>query len=242
MSLIHLVEDDDICAEAVAKALRDSGHDVRVFGAPHALFYEIQKLPPRCVIVDWMLPEMSGFDVVKRLRQLLGSRVGIMMLTAIDSEDKVVDALGAGADDYMVKPVTDAILAVRVAALLRRLVPEQVAKAKTVEIGAYVLDMSTRTVRVAGVPVELAPREFDLAWTLFSQPSRLFTKQELLASIWGRHTECGSHTIAQHVYALRKKLALTEHGFSLLSVYGTGYRLERAGMALDVAETATATH
>jgi len=242
MSLIHVVEDDDICAEAVARALSGSGHDVRVFGAPHALFYAIQKMPPRCVIVDWMLPEMTGFDVVKRLRQLLGSRVGIMMLTAVDAEDKVVEALEAGADDYMVKPVTDAILAVRVAALLRRLVPEQVAKARRIEIGEYALDMSTRSVRVGGMPVELAPREFDLAWTLFSQPSRLFTKQELLASIWGKHTEYGTHTIAQHVYALRKKLALNEHGFSLLSVYGTGYRLERVGNTFGMKDAATATH
>lgn len=242
MASIYVLEDDDLYAGALGEALRRRGHDVRTFGTPHALFYELNKLPPRCLIVDWLLPEMNGFEVVKRVRQLLGSRVGIVMLTAVDAEDKVVDALNAGADDYVVKPATEAILAVRIDALLRRLVPAQVAHAKHLELGPYRLDLATRAVSVEGESVELAPREFDLAWTLFSQPSRLFTKQELLASIWGRQTEYGCHTIAQHVYALRKKLSLAAHGLSLLSVYGTGYRLECTRGAVVTSPAATMRH
>jgi DNA-binding response OmpR family regulator len=228
MALIHILEDDDACACALSELLSRQGHEVERFSTPHGFFYQLSKFPPRCAIVDWMLPEMSGFEVVKRTRQQVGGRVGIIMLTALDAEAKALAALAAGADDYLVKPTTDALLAARIEALLRRLVPAQVAMAKQIELGPYVLDLCTRKASIDGCDAQLAPREFDLAWTLFAQPSRLFTKDELLASIWGKHTEFGDHTIAQHVYALRKKLALVDHGFRLLSVYATGYRLEWA--------------
>jgi DNA-binding response OmpR family regulator len=103
---------------------------------------------------------------------------------------------------------------------------ENTTNAKRIEIGPYVLDYTQQQVLVDGIAVELTPREFDLAWTLFCSPARLFTKQELLAAIWGKNSEFGYHTIAQHVYSVRKKLALVEHGFKLLAVYASGYRLE----------------
>ena len=106
------------------------------------------------------------------------------------------------------------------------LVPMRVAMEKRIVRGPYTLDLGSRTATVDGCDAGLAPREFDLAWTLFSQPSRLFTKSELLALIWGKQTEFGAHTISQHVYALRKKLKFDKHGFKLQSVYATGYRLE----------------
>lgn len=226
MALIHLLEDDEIFAQSVQGVLQRRNHEVQYFTTPHAFFYQLTKQQPRCAIIDWMLPEMIGVDVVRRLRQQMGRNVGVIMLTAIDAEQNVVEALGAGADDYIVKPGTSAVLSARVDALLRRLGEETATTAKRIEIGPYVLDFTQQSVRVTGEPVELTPREFDLAWTLFCSPSRLFTKQELLAAIWGRNSEFGYHTIAQHVYSVRKKLALAEHGFKLLAVYASGYRLE----------------
>lgn len=226
MAQIYILDDDDAFATSVGEALTRCGHVVQCFGAPHEFFYRVSRMPPRIAIVDWMLPEMSGYEVVRRLRHSIGARIGVIMLTALDSEDKAVDVLGAGADDYLVKPITDALLTVRVEALLRRLMPAELTHAKRLAVGPYLLDLPTRSITVSGEAVEIAPREFDLAWTFFSHPSRLFTKEELLAAIWGKQTALGCHTIAQHVYALRKKLALAEHGFRLLSVYATGYRLE----------------
>jgi DNA-binding response OmpR family regulator len=226
MALIHLLEDDDIFAGSVQAVLARAGHDVHCFVTPHAFFYQLGKMPPRCAIVDWMLPEMIGVDVIRRLRQQVGRGVGVIMLTAIDAEKNVVEALEAGADDYLVKPGTNAVLTARVDALLRRLASDLATTAKRFTVGPYTLDFALQTVTLNGSRVELAPREFDLTWTLFSSPSRLFTKQELLASIWGRSGEVGHHTIAQHIYAVRKKLCLAEHGFKLLAVYATGYRLE----------------
>jgi DNA-binding response OmpR family regulator len=226
MTQIHILEDDEACADALAELLTRQGHEPKCFSAPHEFFYQLTKLPPRCAIIDWMLPEMSGLEVVKRTRQLVGGQMGIILLTALDDEDKAIAALGAGADDYIVKPATDVLLAIRLNALLRRLVPAQTAMAKRIELGPYVLEQSTLCATIDGHDAGLAPREFDLAWTLFAQPSRLFTKDELIGLVWGRQNDFDQHTIAQHVCSLRKKLALVAHGFKLQSVYGTGYRLD----------------
>jgi DNA-binding response OmpR family regulator len=226
MALIHLLEDDEIFAQSVQGALQRRNHEVLCFGTPHAFFYQLSKQAPRCAIIDWMLPEMIGVDVVRRLRQQMGRNVGVIMLTAIDAEQNVVEALNAGADDYIVKPGTGAVLGARLDALLRRLGDETSTTTKHMSAGPYTLDFALRTVQMEGERVDLTPREFDLAWTLFCSPSRLFTKQELLAAIWGKNSEFGYHTIAQHVYSVRKKLALAEHGFKLLAVYASGYRLE----------------
>jgi DNA-binding response OmpR family regulator len=223
---IHILEDDEAFASALAELLTRHGHEVMRFATPHEFFYQLSKLPPRCAIIDWMLPEMNGLEVVLRTRQLVGQQMGLLLLTALDAEDKAIAALAAGADDYLVKPVADGLLAARIDALLRRLVPTQVSMAKQIELGPYMLDAPTRAASLDGRDVGLAPREFDLAWVFFTQPSRLFTRDELLALIWGKHSAFGAHTVAQYVYALRKKLELVDHGFRLQSVYATGYRLE----------------
>jgi DNA-binding response OmpR family regulator len=226
LARIHILEDDEAFAAALADALSGHGHEVMCFSAPHKFFYQLNKRPPRCAIIDWMLPEMTGLEVIKRVRQVVGSQIGLLLLTALDDEDKAIAALSAGADDYLVKPVADALLAARIEALLRRLGQATTGMSKRIELGPYVLELATRVASVAGQDAGLAPREFDLAWILFSQPSRLFTRDELMALIWGKHGDMGAHTIAQYVYALRKKLALVENGFKLQSVYATGYRLE----------------
>jgi two-component system, OmpR family, phosphate regulon response regulator PhoB len=226
LAQIHILEDDEAFACALAELLVRQGHEPTCFATPHEFFYQLSKRPPRCVIIDWMLPEMNGLEVVKRTRQLVGGQMGVLLLTALDAQDKAIAALGAGADDYLVKPVADGLLAARIEALLRRLVPAQTSMAKRIELGPYALDLSTRVAKLNGRDVGLAPREFDLAWVFFAQPSRLFTRDELLALIWGKGSDFGSHTVAQYVYALRKKLELVDHGFRLQSVYATGYRLE----------------
>ena len=226
MTIIHLVETDRGCGNALAGLLSERGHDLACFSAAHQFFYQLSKCPPGCAIIDWELSSARGLEVVERTRQLVGGRMGIIVLTPGESEEQIVSALDAGADDCVCKPTNDVLLAARIEALLRRLVPMRVAMEKRIVRGPYTLDLGSRTATVDGCDAGLAPREFDLAWTLFSQPSRLFTKSELLALIWGKQTEFGAHTISQHVYALRKKLKFDKHGFKLQSVYATGYRLE----------------
>jgi DNA-binding response OmpR family regulator len=224
MAWIYMVEDDADIAHRVCDLLVRHGHQTQWFDTPHKLFYELGKRRPALVLVDWMLPEMPGVDVVARVRQLLGRSVAILMLTALESEESVVLALQTGADDYVIKPSTDALILARVEALLRRMT--QAAPASVIAIGPYRFEFSQQSATIGGQAVELTPREFDLAWTLFSQPSRLVTKDELQAAIWGKGSDLGHHTIAQHVYLLRKKLELSKFGARLVAVYASGYRLE----------------
>jgi DNA-binding response OmpR family regulator len=224
MAWIYMVEDDADIARRVCDLLERNGHQTLWFDTPHKLFYQLGKKSPALLIVDWVLPEMTGVDVVSRVRQLLGRSVGVLMLTGHDSEQSVVTALQTGADDYVVKPSTDAVLLARVEALLRR--SAQAAPASVISIGPYKFEFAQQAATVGGQPVELTPREFDLAWTLFSQPARLITKDELQAAIWGKGSDLGHHTIAQHVYLLRKKLELSKFGARLVAVYASGYRLE----------------
>jgi DNA-binding response OmpR family regulator len=220
-----LVEDDPQVAAAVCALLTRAGHELHWFDTPHKLFYQLGKRTPACVIVDWMLPELAGIDVVARIRQLLGASVGVLMLTAIDDEENVVRALRTGADDYVTKPAADGVLLARIEALLRRASPRS-APPTALEVGPYRLDFASQQASIDGVAIPLTPREFDLAWTLFSQPTRLFTKEELQAAIWGKNSALGYQTIAQHVYSVRKKLDLAHHGVRLVAVYASGYRLE----------------
>jgi DNA-binding response OmpR family regulator len=229
VALIYIVEDDPLFAASTQSLLAAHEHQAEVFSTPHAFLRQLAKLPPKCAIVDWMLPEMVGIDVVRRIRETVGRSVGIIMLTAMDAEDSIVQALDSGADDYMVKPGSNDVLLARLAALLRRSSTQSDPRHK-LSVDAYEFDFRQQSVSVQGQSVELTPREFDLAWTLFNQPARLFTKEELMAAIWGKNSDCGYHTIAQHVYSIRKKLGLMERGFRLISVYGAGYRLELPSM------------
>jgi DNA-binding response OmpR family regulator len=223
---IYLLEDDTDFAIHIADRLRGRGYIVRIFHHPHELFYETSKEIPTLFIVDWMLPEMLGLDVVKRIRQKIGKNVAVMMLTQMDTEEHIVSALEAGADDFVVKPASGEEFCARVVALVRRYQPTVEAVEK-IELGPYTLVFDIQTVTLQGQPIELAPREFDLGWMFFSNTGRLLSKSELLAAVWGRHSNSSDHTLTQHIYALRKKLALADNGFRLTSIYGTGYRFEQ---------------
>lgn len=229
MALIYILDADPARAAALAGALQPLDHAVRAYQVPHEFFRHVSRMPPRCAIVSMNLPEINGLDVVRRLRLQVGGRMGVVIAADVDCEASAIDALREGADDYVARPVAQALMVMRVHALLRRLSPGPAAGGKQVRLGPYSIDVNTQLVHLDGSHVDLAPREFDLAWVLFSQPSRLFTKAELLATIWGRNSTVSEHTIAQHVHSLRKKLKLSEHGVRLHSVYGSGYRLEYVG-------------
>jgi DNA-binding response OmpR family regulator len=225
MGLICLLEDEERVALDVCTSLRARGHVVEWFDAPHRLFYRLGRRSADCVVVDWVLPEMSGLDVVARLRQTMGRQVGVLMVTAMDSEECIVSALRSGADDYVVKPSSGAILAARVDAVLRR-VQSSPSSHDSIVVGPYSFEFVSQCAALHGAPLDLMPREFDLAWTLFAQPGRLLTKESLQAAIWGKRGGFTDHTLAQHVYALRKKLQLAQNGARLVAVYAVGYRLE----------------
>jgi DNA-binding response OmpR family regulator len=223
---IFLLEDDLDFSAAVQGSLQRNGFVVCAYSTPHELFYEIKKMRPSLLIVDWMLPEMNGLEVVKHLRQLYSEQFAIMMLTQMDTEEHIVNALKAGADDFLVKPECGAILIARVNAVLRRYRKAVSDAVLIVDRPPYRLLFQTRQVYLGDQLVALAPREFDLLWALFQNPNRLYSRAELLAAVWGKRDDVGEHTLTQHIYAIRKKLSFAEYGYRVTPVYGSGYRFE----------------
>jgi DNA-binding response OmpR family regulator len=175
-----------------------------------------------------MLPGLDGLEVCERIQA--DRPVPVLMLTARDSERDLVVGLGVGADDYMTKPFSTRELVARVHALLRRVDRDRAEGASAtgsgiVEIGTVTLDPETRRVTRDGDVVHLTPTEFDLFAFLAAAPDRVFTREELLAEVWGYEVVSGGRAVDSHVRAVRQKL-----GNSLIrTVHGVGYALDEAG-------------
>jgi DNA-binding response OmpR family regulator len=225
MVVIDVVDDDFEVARQVINALDSKQFLVRHFERPSSFIHQALNAPPKCTIIDWKLPEISGIQLLVRIREILGRDVGVIMLTSMTEEPAIIEALNRGADDYICKPASSPVIRARLGSVLRR-VNRNFDPTRESELGNFKLRYESQHVSVVGEPIELAPREFDLAWLLFNNPSRLFTKSELMSAIWGKDSSCTEHTLAQHIYSIRKKLQLTHNGVQLAAVYGCGYRLE----------------
>jgi len=182
---------------------------------------EVERRPVRVIVLDIGLPDMDGFEVCRRIRS--DSRVPILMLTARDEEPDRVSGLELGADDYLTKPFSPRELVARVKAVLRRAEP-WLEEAKLSAHDVIVL-RDAREVRVAGEPVALTTREFDLLSILLGNPDRVLTRELLLDRVWGLAFPGGTRTVDMHVASLRRKLGRPE---LVKTVRGVGYKLGRA--------------
>lgn len=178
------------------------------------------------VVLDWKLPDGSGMEALKWIRQTVGWNLAVVVLTACDDADTVVAALGAGADDYVVKPAREAELLARIATAVRRASPGGVMVTK---LGVYEVDIPRHQLSMHGKPVTMTQKEFDLGAYFFQNPGKLLSRDHLLNKIWGLNTEVDTRTVDTHVSRLRKKLKLDgSQGWQMGSVYGYGYRLDRS--------------
>ena len=240
MMRIALLEDDPDQARSMAEALAGSGRTVLHCTRGSELFRRVAQERVGAFVVDWRLPDMEGAAVIQRLRQIYGRTLPLIVVTSDRHESVALAALALDADDFVYKPVTRAVLRARLEAVLRRYQRED-ARCDVLRLGPYALDRRTRQALCAGVPVGLKAREFDLAWLLLSNPHRFMSKAELIAGLWGTEPDAHSHSLAQHMYALRRKLQLAEQGFRLQAVYGAGYRLDPPATTATAASAATAT-
>ncbi|HEY9026098.1 MAG TPA: response regulator transcription factor, partial [Burkholderiaceae bacterium] len=168
--------------------------------------------------------DMTGVDVLRTLRAKHRTHTPVIFVTHRDDERDVVQALLAGADDYVVKPVRGAELKARMLALLRRVYPRD---DSALRHGDFLLQPSSRTVIYDGQPLELKQREFELAHCLFTHLGQLLSRAYLMQTVWGRDADIPSRTLDTHISAVRSKLGLRpERGYRLSAVYGHGYRLE----------------
>lgn len=222
--MIYYVEDDDNIRGLTLYALRQQGIEAEGFASDSEFKAAVARRVPDAVLLDIMLPDTDGLEIMRRLRaDQATATVPIMMLTAKDSElDKVV-ALDGGADDYLTKPFSLMELTSRCRALLRRGGMTSRPVSETLQVGGIELSPSRRTVRVEGQELKLTLREFDLLEYLMRKPGVVFTRESLLQSVWGWDFDGGSRTVDVHVQTLRQKLG--DHADRIETVRGVGYRL-----------------
>jgi DNA-binding response OmpR family regulator len=220
---IVIIEDDAVVAHTLKLYLEQAGYE------PVVARDGINGLEMACgedvalVILDLMIPRISGHEVCKRLRQK--STLPIMMLTARTSEDDRVTGLDLGADDYVTKPFHPREVVARVQALLRRVSPQQSAPPAPIVIGELEINSWGRTVSLRGQDVPLTPTEFRLLDVLARSPHRVFTREELLARIFGPDFDGMDRTIDVHITNLRRKIESNGDQHYIVTVYGVGYRL-----------------
>jgi len=222
MTSVLIVEDEESLADPLAFLLRKEGFEATVVADGQAALAEFERAGADIVLLDLMLPGMSGTDVCKQLRSR--SSVPVIMVTARDSEiDKVV-GLELGADDYVTKPFSPRELAARVRSVLRRASPLSRASERLVFDGLE-LDADAREVRTAAGPLKLTAKEFDLLWFLASHPRRVFSRDQLMSSVWGYEAALDTGTVTVHIRRLREKIERTPSRPRFLeTVWGVGYR------------------
>ncbi len=223
---IAFLEDDAAFAATIIEWLEQAGHDVTWFRSGRECVRALSEGRYDLCLFDWMLPDMSGPDVMASLK-LKGTLPPVVFLTGRDAEEDVVQVIQAGADDYMVKPPSRSVLVARIHAVARRcsaqLRPEPVQ-----DFGGLRIDFDKRRFEQDGAPVRLTEKETELALYFFGRVGMLLPRGHLIQVVWGSSPDIDTRTVDVHVSHLRSKLKLVpENGWRLTSVYRQGYRLER---------------
>ncbi|WP_342617514.1 phosphate regulon transcriptional regulator PhoB [Rhodoferax sp. GW822-FHT02A01] len=221
---ILVVDDDRDIQELVAVNLSQAGHVVQVADDAEIAHAIVREELPDLVLIDWMLPGMSGIELTRLLRSEVRTRdVPIIMLTARDDERDKITGFENGADDYVVKPFSPRLLLARIAAILRR--RTSLASEQTVEVGALRLDAAARRIYANGQLVVLGPTEYRLMHFFMLHVNRVFSRAQLLDSVWGDQYQGDERTVDVHIRRLR--VALTDGNCShmIKTLRGSGYCL-----------------
>ena len=222
---ILVVEDDRDIREMVCQSLAQNDFQTIGVRDVQEARQSLARVSPDCMVVDWMLPDGSGLELVRWLRrQEEYQQIPVLMLTARGQESDMITGLDSGADDYLTKPMSLRELNARVRALLRR--PAKYEERKDLlEAGSVSLNTRTHEVFIADVPVELTKTEFKLLKLLIENPRKVFSREQILDAVWGVNAFLGDRTVDVHILRLRK--ILKPHGADrmITTVRGAGYRL-----------------
>lgn len=225
---VLVVEDESSVAEAVAYALHREGFETMTAGTSQAALRTFEEYSPDVVLLDLMLPGLSGWQLLPLLRKKRS--VPIIMVTARAEESDRVAGLEMGADDYITKPFSMRELIARVRAVLRRAPADsEIEETPVLNVHGVSLDRERREVMVDGRPVDLAPKEFELLAYLMSRTGRVRTRDDILMAVWGQNEYIDPRTVDVHVRWLRKKIETDPaEPRRLLTVRGVGYRFADA--------------
>jgi two-component system phosphate regulon response regulator PhoB len=222
---ILIVEDEEPLTLLLRYNLEAEGFDVETVGRGDEADTRLKESPPDLVVLDWMLPGVSGIELCRRLRARPQTKtLPIIILTARGEESERVRGLATGADDYIVKPFSVPELLARVHALLRRAKPARVAD--VLVFGNIELDREKKRVLRAGHPVDLGPTEYRLLEFLLERPGRVFSRAQLLDGVWGSDVYVDERTVDVHVGRLRKALNRGQTRDPIRTVRGAGYALD----------------
>lgn len=227
---ILLVEDDEALAELLTWHLRREGHNVEHTADGEEALLLAAEGPPDIVLLDWMIEGLSGIEVCRRLRRSTQTaNVPIIMLTARGEEEDRIRGLETGADDYVTKPFSPRELVARVAAVLRRVRPALAGERLT--YSGIEMDIADHKVRRDGVPLALGPTEFRLLRHFMEHPGRVFSRERLLDSVWGRDSDIEPRTVDVHIRRLRKAINVGNAPDLIRTVRSAGYALDAEGTA-----------
>jgi two-component system, OmpR family, phosphate regulon response regulator PhoB len=222
---VMIVEDEEALSLLLRYNFEAEGYLVETIARGDEAEARLRETLPDLLVLDWMLPGLSGIELCRRLRQRGDTEnLPIIMLTARGEESERVRGLATGADDYVVKPFSVPELLARVRALLRRAKPEHVAR--LLRGGDIELDRETHRVHRAGNEMHLGPTEFKLLEFLMQSPGRVFTRGQLLDGVWGNDVYIDERTVDVHVGRLRKALSSVGQGDPIRTVRGAGYSFD----------------
>jgi two-component system phosphate regulon response regulator PhoB len=225
---VLVVEDEDSLATLLQYNLQKEGYEVSLAGDGEEALLMVDERLPDLIVLDWMLPKVSGIEVCRRLRQRNETRnVPVVMLTARGEETDRVRGLDTGADDYVVKPFSMTELSARIRAVLRRIRPGLAED--RVRRGDILIDRVAHRVKRAGLEIHLGPTEFRLLDYLMQHPGRVFSREQLLDAVWGSDVYVEARTVDVHIGRLRKALGATEDGDPIRTVRSAGYSLDLEG-------------
>jgi len=224
---VALLEDEVEQAERVSRLLAAAGHGVHAFPRGRALLNALRTESFDLIILDWELPGQSGLEVLEALRARVAPQIPVLFLTHRDSEADVVQALQAGADDFLIKPARDRELLARLDALGRRS-RAQASPSESIDVAPFRVDVANHRIERDGTPLELTRREFEVAALLFRNLGQVMSRGHIMEAVWGQADATSTRTVDMHVSRVRQVLGLSAAiGLRLTAIYGFGYRLER---------------
>ncbi|MEJ1159301.1 phosphate regulon transcriptional regulator PhoB [Prosthecomicrobium sp. N25] len=225
MARVLIVEDEEALTLLLRYNLESEGHEVDACARGDDADLRLKEAVPDLLLLDWMLPGLSGIELCRRLRTRPETeRLPIIMLTARGEEAERIRGLATGADDYVVKPFSVPELMARIRAMLRRAKPELVSS--RLAAGDIELDKETRRVRRGDREIHLGPTEFRLLEFLMTTPGRVFTREQLLDGVWGRDVYVDERTVDVHVGRLRKAINRGRERDPIRTVRGAGYAFD----------------
>jgi len=220
-----IVEDESALVELLRYNFEKEGFRVATASDGEAALVAVEEAAPDLIVLDWMLPHVSGLEVCRQLRRRPETRdVPIIMLTARGEESDRIRGLEVGADDYVSKPFSPSELIARVRAVLRRSKPSTAQDLLT--FGDLVMDLSSHRVLRSGRPIHLGPTEFRLLRFLLERPGRVYSREQLLDAVWGRDIYVEPRTVDVHIRRLRKAINLPGDSDLIRTVRSAGYALD----------------